>query len=394
MTLTAFQLRIFLPLLLILCNPSSGIAASVLRGVDFEVKNAYIRHITYLSSYEINSEFDAIGCQISTEKVSCDTQNRLAEVTGISISTDASGVQSVSATQAPAITTQYGPRPDSEFTTGVLFIKTKNSNSTASVSQDTVAYFHHDHLQTPMQATDKAGNIVWAAKYDAFGKASIITPAAAASIPTIESNLRLPGQYEDQETGLHYNYRRYYDTQTGRYITQDPIGLSGGLNQYIYAGAYPTGLIDPNGLWAVAFGFNLGPGFQVTFGRDSASDRGFMDFKLGWGLGATAKYDPLGGLPNSSATECGRGGVDIRTFLEVLKLQAGPVDAKLIDVKAGYTLNATNHGYLQGQANRYYIRPKPKAQFQGKTVGIEAKIGSVGVGFSIFSGADSCKCQN
>ncbi|NHZ67155.1 RHS domain-containing protein, partial [Massilia genomosp. 1] len=71
---------------------------------------------------------------------------------------------SVSVNGPASITTQYGPRPDSLFTTGTLFIKTKNSNG-----QDTVAYYHHDQRWAPLQATDRAGNIVWAASYDAFG---------------------------------------------------------------------------------------------------------------------------------------------------------------------------------------------------------------------------------
>jgi RHS repeat-associated protein len=37
--------------------------------------------------------------------------------------------------------------------------------------------------------------------------------------------LRFPGQYADDETGLHYNYHRYYDPVTGRYLTPDPLGL-------------------------------------------------------------------------------------------------------------------------------------------------------------------------
>lgn len=149
---------------------------------------------------------------------------------------------SVSANGAAAIATQYGPRPNAEFTTGMLFVKAKNS-----IGLDSFAYFHHDHLGTPIQATDKQGNVVWAASYNVFGKAAIITPAATADKPTIDTNLRLPGQYYDAESGLHYNYRRYYDPETGRYVTQDPIGLAGGFNLYGYVYGNPVNLMDPTG---------------------------------------------------------------------------------------------------------------------------------------------------
>ncbi|RJP74812.1 MAG: RHS repeat-associated core domain-containing protein [Desulfobacteraceae bacterium] len=57
-----------------------------------------------------------------------------------------------------------------------------------------------------------------------------------------------PGQYYDSETGLHYNYYRYYDPSVGRYLTPDPIGLAGGINLYAYALNNPTNLIDFYGL--------------------------------------------------------------------------------------------------------------------------------------------------
>ena len=59
---------------------------------------------------------------------------------------------------------------------------------------------------------------------------------------------RLPGQYYDQETGLHYNYFRYYDSTTGRYVTPDPIGLEGGINLFVYAANSPANRIDARGL--------------------------------------------------------------------------------------------------------------------------------------------------
>jgi RHS repeat-associated protein len=59
--------------------------------------------------------------------------------------------------------------------------------------------------------------------------------------------LRFLGQYFDAETGLHYNRHRYYDPEIAGFISQDPIGLMGGINTYAYA-PNPLSWIDPLGL--------------------------------------------------------------------------------------------------------------------------------------------------
>jgi len=67
-------------------------------------------------------------------------------------------------------------------------------------------------------------------------------------VDLIVFRITLPGQYHDVETGLHYNYFRYYDPETGRYITSDPIGLLGGLNTFGYVRGNPLYWSDPLGL--------------------------------------------------------------------------------------------------------------------------------------------------
>ncbi len=58
----------------------------------------------------------------------------------------------------------------------------------------------------------------------------------------------LSESFLNAETSLHYNWNRYYDPATGRYISPDPIGLAGGLNTFGYVGQNPMGYADFDGL--------------------------------------------------------------------------------------------------------------------------------------------------
>jgi len=107
-----------------------------------------------------------------------------------------------------------------------------------------VYYFHTDQIGTPLEMTDAEGQIVWQAKYRAWGAVD------AMVVNQVEQNLRFQGQYFDDETGLHYNTFRYYDPDVGRFTTQDSIGLLGGENLYQYAPS-PVGWVDPLGLTGV-----------------------------------------------------------------------------------------------------------------------------------------------
>nr|WP_315967816.1 RHS repeat-associated core domain-containing protein [Burkholderia multivorans] len=70
----------------------------------------------------------------------------------------------------------------------------------------------------------------------------------------VDNPIRFPGQYRDEESGLHYNRFRYYDPMVGRYINQDPIGLAGGSNNYTYSDSQPSCSIDSLGLQTVVIG--------------------------------------------------------------------------------------------------------------------------------------------
>ena len=110
--------------------------------------------------------------------------------------------------------------------------------------QAALIYYQLDHLGTPIAAHNAKGEAVWTAEYEAWGRIrnKTVSDGLKANIP-----FRFQGQYYDEESGLHYNRFRYYDPQIGRFISQDPSGLIGGMNLFEYA-PNPIGWVDPLGL--------------------------------------------------------------------------------------------------------------------------------------------------
>ncbi|MEW6079368.1 MAG: right-handed parallel beta-helix repeat-containing protein [Thermodesulfobacteriota bacterium] len=133
----------------------------------------------------------------------------------------------------------YGWQPGGTWGTDPLFMKSGGS----------YYFYHNDHLGTPQKLTARSGEVVWSATYESFGKAVV-------EVETVENNLRFPGQYYDEETGLHYNWWRYYEPGTGRYLRTDPNGVEGGVNFYVYASSEPINHFDSEGLETCGSGWN------------------------------------------------------------------------------------------------------------------------------------------
>ena len=106
-------------------------------------------------------------------------------------------------------------------------------------------YFHCDQIGIPREMTDKDGNLLWFGNYTGWGRLKEETKVT----DSVYQPFRLQNQYADRETGLHYNFFRYYEPDTGRFVNQDPIGLKGGGNFYQFSTNIQN-MIDPWGLTA------------------------------------------------------------------------------------------------------------------------------------------------
>ena len=145
---------------------------------------------------------------------------------------------------------------------GILVATIGDLTGLLSGPYEDIYYYVNDHLSTPQMLTDQNATVVWQADYDPFGKATV-NDDPDGNGTTVTNNVRFPGQYFDSETGLHYNYHRYYDPGIGRYLQPDPsqnldhnhnasiielVLIPQELNLFAYSTNNPMNIIDPKGL--------------------------------------------------------------------------------------------------------------------------------------------------
>jgi len=166
-------------------------------------------------------------------------------------------------------------------------------------------FIHSDHLNTPRVITNQAAQVVWRwDQTDPFG--GNVPNENPSGLGAFTCNLRLPGQYFDKETNLHYNYHRWYDPAIGRFPQPDPLGITTTsratpttrLNHsYAYVDSNPLSWTDPLGL--VKWSGQSKSFVWLAYSRDEfeleseckcgvkARIRVFVD-SLGRGVGASA----------------------------------------------------------------------------------------------------------
>ncbi len=99
-------------------------------------------------------------------------------------------------------------------------------------------YYLADHLGSATALTNKQGHLLEQISYDSYGN----------STGSASTRYDYTGRERDSLTGLLHYRARWYDPQLGRFISEDPIGLAGGINSFAYVRNNPARFSDPSGL--------------------------------------------------------------------------------------------------------------------------------------------------
>jgi RHS repeat-associated protein len=142
----------------------------------------------------------------------------------------------------------------------------------ATCRQEETAFIWTDHLNTPRQVTDGANHSLWAWDSTPFGETS--PTENPSKLGGFIFNHRFPGQYFDQETGLHQNWNRDFDPGIGRYVQADPAAMKDGPNLYPYVRSNPVYGIDAQGLYTEIICWSAMNNLGSEFGHISVNING------------------------------------------------------------------------------------------------------------------------
>ena len=131
----------------------------------------------------------------------------------------------------------YGPGIDN-----ILSMTIHGSSGTTNY------YYLKDLANTVLALANSSGSIVESYVYDAYGNVTIRNGSGTViPVSAYGNRFLFQGREYDYTTQLYHFRARWYDTETGRWLSNDPIGISGGLNLYAFCGNDPVNFVDPMG---------------------------------------------------------------------------------------------------------------------------------------------------
>jgi|HubBroStandDraft_1064217.scaffolds.fasta_scaffold110149_3 RHS repeat-associated protein len=113
-------------------------------------------------------------------------------------------------------------------------------------------YYTRDHLGSVRELLNSSGTIVSRLGYDPYGKMTVVS---GTNLPTKQYT----GDYYHATSGLNLTKYRAFDSDTGRWLSRDPVAEKGGIDLYGYCLNSPVNLIDPRGLSSTTLTITITP---------------------------------------------------------------------------------------------------------------------------------------
>lgn len=232
-------------------NPATFLPATLQASYDATNEQLRLNSATPNMTYDANGNLTSRIEDTGTTTYTWDARNRLIAVSGPNLTAsfvyDALN-RRISKT-VNGVTTQYlydRKNVMLEMANGAITASYLRSLSLdepfvrVGMNGTNTEFYHHDALGTTLLLTDGTGAVKTTYTYTPFGEATVTGTASTN-----------PFQYAGREndgTGLYYYRARYYSPLMHRFISEDPIGLMGGVNMYAYVRNNPARFIDPSGL--------------------------------------------------------------------------------------------------------------------------------------------------